>query len=69
MPKNQIMRKLRNGGIEVNITTKKFPRTLNEAFGPYADTRYCAPKKESPLWWPLGVVLLAVLVLLVFSQA
>jgi len=53
------------------LHTRRYPRTMNEAFGPYAGTRYHAPptKRESPLWWLAGIVLVAVLVVLVFSQA
>ena len=54
------------------LHTRRFPRTMNEAFGPYAGTRYVTARKDSnnhPLWWVLAVALIAVLVLLCFSQA
>ena len=51
------------------LHTRRYPRTMNEAFGPYAGTRYHAPKRENPLWWVLGLAMVALLVLLTFSQA
>lgn len=47
----------------------RFPRSLNEAFGPYAGTQYVSARRESRAWWILGVALLGVLVALCFSQA
>jgi len=51
------------------LNTRRYPRTMNEAFGPYAGTRYHKPKRENPLWWVLGLCLLGLLILLIFSQA
>lgn len=56
---------------DYRLNTRRFPRTLNEAFGPYAGTHYVRAKARDnhPAWWALGVALLAALVSLCFIMS
>lgn len=52
------------------MNTRRHPRTMAEAFGPYTDnTLHPMPEQHdySPAWWAAMVVIAAVTVILIFS--
>lgn len=52
------------------LHTRRYPRTLTEAFGPYASAPYVKPDTgNNAAWWLLAVSLSVALVVLCFSQA
>lgn len=46
----------------MNYTTRKYPRTLTEAFGPYAGGSIDAPERNAPMTWQDKLVLWAAIV-------
>jgi hypothetical protein len=50
------------------MNTRKYPRTLNEAFGPYTSTHFVEDKQPEAygwVWWACIVVILMLTVLLI----
>jgi len=42
------------------MNTRRHPRTLQEAFGPYTSRDISDPKGETPAWWTAIVCIAAV---------
>ena len=49
------------------MNLRKYPRTLNEAFGPYTSKEFYEPRQYSGAWWAAMIVIALVTVLLIWG--